>query len=158
SAAAAPAAVPAARPADAFPFDLELGPAPPPAAAPPPEGEAAVAARWQALKAQMQRQIRASDWDGAWDTVDDMLAVKPYDREGLEARDYLEKRRTAPKEPPRALATRRLDEEVLRVLRESGCGASLTPDIPAAKLQNAMQSCRVPPGERVLGLIDCTTF
>src|SRR5262249_57139512 len=134
----------------------------PPAAAPvvaevvpvAPNSEAEVAARWQALKAQMQKQIRSSDWDGAWDTVDDMLAIKPYDREVLEARDYLEERRSRPKAKAQKLSTRRLDEEVLRILKEANCGACLTPDIPAAKLQNAMQSCRVPPGEKVLALID----
>jgi hypothetical protein len=34
----------------------------------------------------------------------------------------------------------------------------VTPDIPESKLKNAWASCEVPPGERVVGLIDCTTF
>ena len=34
----------------------------------------------------------------------------------------------------------------------------VAPDIPPDKLRNARASCKVPPDERILGLIDCTVF
>ena len=143
--------------------NLQFPTTPPPAPTtqePMRESEAEVAARWDVLKTQLQKQMRASEWDGAWDTVDDMLVIKPFSREILEARDYLEAHRTAPKPPaPQALSSRTLDVEVLRILKESAAaGLLVAPNIPATKLHNASKSCGLPAGESVLGLIDCTTF
>jgi serine/threonine protein kinase len=178
---------------DPFEPDLHFDPVPsplPPVAKvvpPPHDTEAETAARWAALKTQMQKQVRASDWDGAWQTVDAMLTIKPYDREILEARDYLEKRRQAPKPPAKAAAPylppdlarlvggsvaaaaqatltgaalEALPERVAQVLAaySSQSGLYLAPNIPAKKLANATEKARVPADEKVLGLIDCTVF
>ena len=193
---ARPAPRPATEPVAVDPFEPDLRldptlPVPPPVArvvpTPVHDREAEEAARWQALKTQLQKQVRSSDWDGAWQTVDDMLTIKPYDREILEARDYLETRRTPPRTPPKpssawvppelgkliggavetaAQATRTaalleaVPERVARVLAAYAreSGLYLAPNIPPKKLVNATEKARVPRDEKVLGLIDCTVF
>jgi hypothetical protein len=50
------------------------------------------------------------------------------------------------------------EEKILEVLRSTlpQSDLYLIPDIPADKLDNARQSCALPPHEKVLGLLDCT--
>ena len=83
----------------------------------------------------------------------------------------------APPRPPQELFARRVvapppgvpehvrDPEVFqgKVLRLlAGCMPQqdlfVAPHIPAGKLSNAAAKCEVPPGERILGLVDCTVF
>jgi serine/threonine protein kinase len=88
------------------------------------------AAHWEALKTQMQKQVRASDWDGAWQTVDAMLAIKPYDRDILEVRDYLETRRNE-QGPPLVLETRRIEEGLPLVWQGGPSPEPAPPKAPA---------------------------
>ncbi len=62
-----------------------------------------------------------------------------------------------PGEPPRPPG---LDDAIIGLLRVCLPQSDLfvAPDIPAKKLGSAMAQCRLPEGERVLGLIDCTVF
>jgi hypothetical protein len=53
-----------------------------------------------------------------------------------------------------------MEAGILRVLRsfQPQLDLFVHPEIPARKLNNARESCAIPPGEKVLGLIDCTIF
>ena len=106
----------------------------------PPEAD--TAARWEVLKTLLQKQVRASDWGGARQTVDAMLAIKPYDRDILEARDYLEKRRDE-QGPPLVLEKRR-DEEGLPLVWQGGSWPEPAPPKAPASLAHVPLSF---PGE-----------
>jgi serine/threonine protein kinase len=108
----------------------------------PRGGQAGEPAQWAALKAQLQNQVRASNWDAAGQTVDALLALRPLDREILEIRDYLEARHQAPRpEPPQAPGTKDVEEGEVSILVGSGRDEEeLTPRTAGGKEANAGQS------------------
>ncbi len=60
----------------------------------------------------------------------------------------------------RSVPSALLPERILKLLKRqvNRGGFYVSPDIPLKKLNNATRSCAIPADEKVLGLIDCTTF
>jgi len=50
-------------------------------------------------------------------------------------------------------------DHILKILKKNeDCNLFISPDIPPRKVTNANQSCLVPKGENILGILDCTFF